>query len=138
MSKEAGNDASVIEENELRIFVASTLDAIMAGISDAQPSARARSAHGTGTYGFSAPKEVAFDVAVTVKRSGSKKGGIKVQVFSLGANAEADAASENSTVSRVQFTIPSKFKLDKSKSKLKRLADQKTEAEELPGQAEDE
>ncbi|HEY0044897.1 MAG TPA: trypco2 family protein [Allosphingosinicella sp.] len=138
MSGENEAAPSEVEENELRVFVASTLEAIMAGITDAQPSARVKSAHGTGTYAFSAPKEVTFDVAVTVKRTGSKSGGFKVQVFSMGANAGADAASENSTVTRVQFTVPSKFKLDKAQGKTKRRSDTKTEAEEAPHEFEDE
>ena len=138
MSNENQTAPAEVEDNELRVFVASTLEAIMAGISDAQPSARARSAHGTGTYGFSAPKEVVFDVAVTAKRTGSRRGGFKVQVFSMGANAEGDVGSENSTVSRVQFTIPSKFKLDKGQGKQKGPSGKKTEAEELPHEFEGE
>jgi hypothetical protein len=104
------SNASSVEENELQAFVTSTLTAIMRGIADAQPAARVASAHGTGEYGFSAPDSVAFDIAVNARRTGSKRGGFRVEVFSLGANAGADSAVENSTVSRVQFTIPTKFK----------------------------
>jgi len=124
VSDMADEGAAVVEDNELRVFVASTLGAIMGGISDAQPNARTKSAHGTGVYGFSAPKDVAFDLAVTVKRNGTKKGGFKVQVWSIGANAETDSSSENSTVSRIQFTIPTKLK------KTPKPSERKTEAEE--------
>ena len=99
-----------IENNELQLFVTSTLNAIMSGIADSQPEARLRSAHGTGEYAFSAPNEVTFDVAVTAKHSGTARGGMKIQVFSIGANAGGDVSSESSTISRIQFTIPTKFK----------------------------
>jgi len=86
----------------------------MAGVADAQPDARISSAFGTGEFAFSAPQEVAFDVAVTAKRTGAAHGGFKIQVFSIGANAGGDISSEASTVSRIQFTIPTKFKSNQS------------------------
>jgi hypothetical protein len=101
-------------DNELQAFVASTLMAIMNAVTEVQKDARAKSAHGSGEYGFSPPEQVAFDIAVNAKRTGTKKGGFKVEVFSVGANAGADASTENSTVSRIQFTIPAKFKSTKS------------------------
>ena len=66
-----------------------------------------------GEFAFSAPDSVAFDVAVTAKHAGSARGGFKIQVFSIGANAGGDVSSEASTVSRIQFTIPTKFKRDR-------------------------
>jgi hypothetical protein len=99
-----------VESNELQAFVTSTLTAIMRGISDAQSDARVRSAFGTGEFAFSAPENVGFDVAVTAKHSGSARGGFKIQVFSIGANAGGDISSEASTVSRIQFNVPTKFK----------------------------
>ena len=101
-----------VESNELQAFVASTLEAIMKGISDAQDNARVRSAFGTGEFAFSAPEKVSFDVAVTAKHSGSARGGFKIQVFGIGANAGGDISSEAATVSRIQFEVPSKFKRD--------------------------
>ena len=98
------------DQDELQIFVSSTLKAIMAGISDAQISARVPSAHGTGHFGFSAPNTVNFDVAVHAKKSGKIGGGLKVEVFSIGANAEKGSSHENATVSRISFSIPTKFK----------------------------
>jgi len=109
-------DDSKVEENELQAFVASTLTAIMAGVADAMPNARVSSAFGTGEFAFSAPEKVVFDVAVTAKHSGSARGGFKIQVFGIGANAGGDTSSEASTVSRIQFTIPTKFKRDRTVS----------------------
>ena len=106
-------DEIIVEENELQAFVASTLTAIMGGVSDAMPNARVASAFGTGEFAFSAPDNVTFDVAVTAKHSGSARGGFKIQVFGVGANAGGDVSSEASTISRIQFTIPTKFKRDR-------------------------
>lgn len=85
----------------------------MQGISDVQDGARIRSAHGSGEYGFAGPKSVTFDVAVTAKHTGTARGGMKIQVFSIGANAGGDVSTEASAVSRIQFTIPTKFKSDR-------------------------
>ncbi|HUD92524.1 trypco2 family protein [Sphingobium sp.] len=102
-----------VEENELQWFVSSTLTAIMQGISDVQQDARIRSAHGSGEFAFTAPENVTFDVAVTAKHTGTARGGMKIQVFSIGANAGGDVSTEASTVSRIQFTIPTKYKSDR-------------------------
>ena len=107
------HDENEVGDNELQVFITSTLTAIMSGIADAQPNARVSSAFGTGEFAFSAPDSVAFDVAVTAKHAGSARGGFKIQVFSIGANAGGDVSSEASTVSRIQFTIPTKFKRDR-------------------------
>ncbi|WP_343519152.1 trypco2 family protein [Sphingomonas sp.] len=108
------DEQDAVESNELQAFVTSTLGAVMKGIADAQPDARVRSAFGTGEFAFSAPDNVSFDVAVTAKHSGTARGGFKIQVFSVGANAGGDVSSESSSVSRIQFTVPTKFKRDRS------------------------
>jgi hypothetical protein len=110
---EMTDDAAV--ENELQLFVTSTLTAIMKGVADAQSTARASSAHGSGEFGFNPPESVAFDVAVTAKHTGTARGGFKIQVFSVGANVGGDTSSEASTVSRIQFNIPTKFKSDRNR-----------------------
>lgn len=102
------------DSDELAAFVASTLRAITKGLHDAQANARIRSAHGTGEFAFSAPREVEFDVAVTAKKVGTAHGGFKVEVFSIGANAGGEKSSESSSVSRIRFTIPSHFKADQN------------------------
>lgn len=109
MSGEHETD-SAVEENELQDFVSSTLKAIVAGIETAQSQARGKSAHGTQEYAFNPPNEVIFDIAVNAKRTKSKRGGFKVQIASIGVNAGAEGGTENSTVSRIQFTIPTRFK----------------------------
>ena len=102
MTEQANSD-------ELSVFVSSTLKAIAAGIADAQAT-QISSAHGTGVSGFTAPKEVEFDIAVSAKQTGSGGGGLKVAVFGIGANADAQAGSENSTISRIKFSVPTNFK----------------------------
>ena len=102
------------DPDELRAFIAGTLRSIMNGISDAQPDARIKSAHGTGEFAFNGPNEVAFDIAVSAERAGTKKGGFEVKVLSLGANAGGDTKTTNSTVSRIQFTVPTGYKRNRN------------------------
>lgn len=98
--------------SELTAFVASTLKAIAAGIEEAQGTQIA-SAHGTGSFGFRAPDEVEFDVAVSAARSESGGGGMKVAVFGIGANLDAKLGTESSSLSRIRFTVPTTFKKNK-------------------------
>ena len=100
------------DTEELTAFVSSTLKAIAAGIEEAQGT-QMSSAHGTGVFAFNAPKEVEFDVAVSAKSTGKSGGGMKVAVFGIGANLDAEEGSENSTVSRIRFSIPTNFKQTK-------------------------
>lgn len=99
---------------ELSVFVASTLRAITTGLVNAKGDASGPSAHGTGLYSYGPPREVSFDIAVTARRASSKEGGLKLEVFSVGANGSLDATRENSTVSRISFTIPNHFKSNES------------------------
>ena len=100
------------DSDELAVFVSSTLLAIAAGIREAQ-STKISSAHGTGKSGYTAPKEVEFDIAVSAKRTGSAGAGLKVAVFGIGANAGGEQGTESSTVSRIKFVVPTSFKRDK-------------------------
>ena len=102
MTEDANSD-------ELAAFVASTLRAIASGIREAQ-STKIASAHGTGTSGYAAPKEVEFDIAVSAKTTGSTGAGFKVAVFGIGANVGGDAGRENSNISRIKFSVPTNFK----------------------------
>ncbi|MBL0767799.1 hypothetical protein JI743_03170 [Sphingopyxis sp. DHUNG17] len=107
--------AETANSDELSAFVTSTLVAIAKGITDAQGT-QIKSAHGTGISGFSAPKEVEFDIAVSAKKVGTAEGGFKVQVFSVGANLGASDSSESSSVSRIKFVVPSHFKSTQSEA----------------------
>ena len=95
--------------SELRAFVSGTLQAIMAGIADAQ-SATLASPFGSGTHAYNAPKEVSFDVAVSAERASSKKGGFNLKILSVGAEAGANADSSHSTATRIQFSVRTEFK----------------------------
>ena len=105
------------DTEELTAFVASTLKAIAAGIEEAQGT-QISSAHRTGVFGFSAPDLIEFDVAVSAKNSGKAGGGMKVAVFGIGANLGAEGAIENSTISRIRFSIPTNFKDTRPKTPL--------------------
>ena len=107
------DNQSDADNDELKLFVSSSLRAIMGAVTDVQESATASSAFGTGEWRFNPPREVEFDVAVQAKKTGQSGGGLKVEVFSIGANARKDAAHENSTVSRIKFSIWTGFKSNK-------------------------
>ena len=94
---------------ELSAFIESTLRAISEGIRGAQEE-QISSAHGTGISGYTAPKEVEFDIAVSAKKTDTLGGGLKVAVFGIGANTKADVGSESSTISRIRFSVPMSFK----------------------------
>ena len=96
--------------SELRAFVAGTLQAIMDGISDAQPTAQLASPFGSGMHAYNAPKEVAFDVAVSAERATSAKGGFNLKILSVGADAGAKSDRTESTVTRIQFCVRTEFK----------------------------
>ena len=92
--------------DELRAFVQSTLKAIFDGVRDSQKLANVPGKNGGGAAAFTLPKEVAFDIAVSAKSTGGKSGGLKLEVFSVGANVGGEKTSENSTVSRISFSVP--------------------------------
>jgi hypothetical protein len=102
MNEEANSD-------ELSLFVSSTLKAIASGVAIAQET-KIPSAHGTGIFGFAAPKDVEFDIAVSAKQTGTAGGGFKIAVFGIGGNAKGDLGTENATISRIRFAVPTNFK----------------------------
>ena len=102
MTQEANSD-------ELATFVTSTLKAIAAAI-EAAHDVRIASAHGTGVSGYAAPETVEFDIAVSAKSASSSGGGLKIAVFGIGGDAKINAGDEQSTVSRIKFSIPTRFK----------------------------
>ncbi|MFB0613489.1 trypco2 family protein [Aurantiacibacter poecillastricola] len=97
------------DSGELSAFVESTLRAIATGIANAQ-DLKIASAHGSGVSGFTAPRSVEFDIAVSAKKTGTSGAGLKVAVFGIGANAGGEIAGESSTVSRIRFSVPMNFK----------------------------
>lgn len=102
-----------VDNDELAAFVTSTLEAIAVGIS--QSGARQHRMNGHSS--FSMPEKVSFDIAVTAKRGDEVGGGLKVQVFSLGAKN----TSENQTVSRISFEVPWNFTDTRASTRLAEL-----------------
>ncbi|HLF96453.1 MAG TPA: hypothetical protein VI457_04860 [Methylococcaceae bacterium] len=49
---------------------------------------------------------VDFDIALTVEDSTKGSGGGGLKVFGIGANVQGEAASKDTTVSRIQFAVP--------------------------------
>lgn len=109
---------------DLQTFVTSTLVQIAKGISDAQDQLKGSGAIvNPGLRGMfstskvSAPivyisgvqvhiKDVAFDVAITASDEQSAEAGAGIKVWGARLGADGKASSENSTVSRVQFSVP--------------------------------
>jgi len=105
----------------LRDFISETLTQILGGVTDAQKAAAELGGKvsprlaGAATYasdhGFlvahgGSAQIVRFDVALTVKEGTGTKGGIGIVagIVSLGSTGQSN--SENSSVSRVQFSVP--------------------------------
>jgi len=99
---------------ELQTFVAGSLRAIMSGISDAQEDAKLNSPFGSGVHAYNAPKEVAFDIAVSAERTKSAKGGFSLKVLSVGAGADGEVSGAETTATRIQFSVRTEFKSNKS------------------------
>lgn len=106
---------------DLREFVAEALAQIVEGVKDAQSRAKEHGArvnpalstsaelaakHGILIASGDAAQLVQFDVALTAKEGTGTKGGIGVVMgaFTLGSTGQSQA--ENSSVSRVKFTVP--------------------------------
>lgn len=106
---------------ELRDFVAETLTQIVEGVQEAQVRTKSHGArvnphlttsaelaikHSILIASGAAAQLVHFDVALTAKEGTGTKGGIGVVVgaFALGSTGQSQA--ENSTVSRVKFSVP--------------------------------
>ena len=98
---------------ELKDFIAETLVQIQQGVEDAISLRTGKlgvinPAFGVDANAFTKDhiQPVEFDVAITVsdKASGGGKAGLKIFSVELGANGAKE--KENSTVSRIKFTIP--------------------------------
>jgi hypothetical protein len=102
-------------------FVAETLSQIVAGVRKAQAVDHGEYVSPTGimTSGDHAPKGkyfitqarnivqmVEFDVAVTVVESANVEAGGRISVLSIGIGGKADTGSENTSVSRIRFSVP--------------------------------
>lgn len=103
---------------ELQQFISETLVQIVAGVKDAQTQVEELGGmvhpsiwqdDPTGEYAgkiqISKLREVNFDVAVTTSETAGKKGGLGVFVGAVGIGAQAEGASTNSAISRIQFSV---------------------------------
>jgi hypothetical protein len=114
---------------DLEEFVASTLTQISAGIAKAQEQAAAsgawinpagklssseeRSAIEVDVNAYAYLETVEFDVAVTIGKDESAGAGGGIKVLGLQLGAGADVKYENSSVSRVKFSIPVSWPADR-------------------------
>ena len=106
---------------ELREFVAVTLTQIVEGVKEAQTrskdhgaqvnpslstSAELAAKHGILIASGSAAQLVQFDVALTATEGTRTKGGIGVVVGVVALGSTGQSQAENSSVSRVKFSVP--------------------------------
>ena len=99
--------AVAMDNDELTAFVSSTLRAIAAGVEEAARLSRADKEKGFST--FEMPESVAFDVAVTARKSGEKGGGVKIEIFKIGGGMEGKRSEGLETASRIQFQVGWKY-----------------------------
>ncbi|MHB0988833.1 MAG: hypothetical protein ACYC3P_09250 [Bellilinea sp.] len=114
---------------DLKVFIQQTLLEIIDGISEAQSHAREKkaiinapmSSRTTDSVIYDSMlsertylvKEVEFDIALTVSDEDKAKGKIGVIAAVLNASVEGENNQINSTITRVKFTIPVLFPIDK-------------------------
>jgi hypothetical protein len=99
--------SALMNNDELSAFVSSTLRAIAAGVDDAAQTSRTNTEKGFST--FEMPDKVAFDVAVTARKSGEKGGGVKIEIYRLGGGVDAKRSEGQETASRIQFEVGWKY-----------------------------
>lgn len=110
---------------DLKEFVSSALQQIIAGVEDAQSTVEGDgevNPHIWMAQRADANKQkilesnngkwihmVEFDVAVTVAESTGTKGGIGIVVGPIGLGSRGESSAQNSSVSRVKFEVPIAF-----------------------------
>jgi hypothetical protein len=102
------NNVMAVDNDELTAFVTSTLRAIAAGIAEASTASLQREQRGHSSYEM--PSKIAFDIAVTAKRSSESGKGLKVEVFSIGGDLSGKNVNHSETVSRITFEVPWSYK----------------------------
>jgi hypothetical protein len=99
------------EGMDLKTFVSTTMLEIVEGVEIAMKEAPAISKTAVISPGKKSDKrgrrqDVAFEVALTTQESAAKEGKLSLKVFGAGVGVGGDTSTENSTVSRVSFTVP--------------------------------
>jgi hypothetical protein len=102
---------------DLKDFVSQTLTQIIEGVKAAQEAAKEHGAEvnpdtagGVGSHMTSMSgknlRNVEFDVALTVAEGTGTKGGIGIVAGAFALGSSGQSTSQNSSVSRVQFSVP--------------------------------
>ena len=96
---------------ELREFIANTITEIQHGVQQAidqtsDVKGAVNPVWGPGNMNREHIQKVSFDIAVTVAEKSDKHANAGIKVMGIGVGANASKASENNSVSRIQFTIP--------------------------------
>lgn len=113
---------------DIKDFIAETLGQIAQGVSAAASSVNSNNgicmvspAAAPTSYEHNT-REVQFDIALTVIDDSAAAGGGKVKVLGVQLGAEASTSKQNSTVSRIQFSVPIGFKAHVPEQTVTRLS----------------
>jgi hypothetical protein len=116
----------------LEDFITETLTQIIKGVKNANtiaeengaiinPHNAYRNSNGdilvSEDYIYNIAQEIEFDIAVTAAEKSDAKGGAGVFVSIVGIGAQLKDSTENSTISRVKFSVPVKLPSNPAKSK---------------------
>ncbi|WP_176595580.1 MULTISPECIES: hypothetical protein [Sphingobium] len=96
---------------DLTTFISEAINGIVEGIAKGQaklaPPRTLRLGHPFAhSVCFSTPKEISFDIAVTVNRHSAGSGGAKIEVMGIGLGAKGEVARDNSITTRLAFAVP--------------------------------
>jgi hypothetical protein len=98
---------------ELKDFIKETLLSTLQGVHEAQEEFAGRPSKGSINPTWNSEdlwhqhtQNIEFDIAVTATKSTAGKAGGGIKVMSIGAGASIEDTTQNSSVSRIKFTIP--------------------------------
>ena len=92
---------------ELEEFISKTLTSITRGIKIVNKNEDSRNLFQLEPVNWKEKSDgtIKFDIAVTAKKGGSKKGSGGILVLSLGLTGSKEATASSETVSRIKFNI---------------------------------
>jgi hypothetical protein len=117
---------------KLEDFITETLTQIIKGVKNANlvaeengavinPENAFRSNNGDilidNSYSFKVVQEINFDIAITAAEKSDTKGGVGVFVSIIGIGAQLKDSMENSTMSRIKFSVPVKLPSKRANTK---------------------
>lgn len=93
---------------ELKEFISSTILQIIDGVKEAQDVHKALVNPYVG-LGYEDPKQVDFDVAVSVEEKTNAEGGAKINVLGSKLGGGASIEGVEKSITKVKFSVPLKY-----------------------------